>query len=100
MSASRDPLRMTRTKLCMRLKEIEEGSVGPLFALLRMTDWRETALRMTADVQRSLSRMASATSLVRSLISPAGPTHDGQPDSQGQDSISSRVRFKRRSQTR
>src|ERR1700735_1150265 len=42
-----------------------------------------------SDVRRC--RMASAASLVRSLFSPAGPTHDGQPLSHGQASISSRV---------
>jgi hypothetical protein len=36
-------------------------------------------------------RMAKAASLARSPRSPAGPTQDGQPFSQGQAAISSRV---------
>src|ERR1700722_10090167 len=44
-----------------------------------------------ASVSHSLPRIASATSLVFSHFSPAGPTHDGQPCSQLQPAINSWV---------
>ena len=40
----------------------------------------------------SRSKIASAASLARSPVSPAGPTHDGHPFSHGQPAMSSRVR--------
>lgn len=41
----------------------------------------------------SFSNIASAAGFARSPVSPAGPTHEGHPFSQGQPAISSRVRL-------
>src|SRR5664279_2501878 len=51
-------------------------------------------LGVAASQEHNLPRIARATSLDRSLLSPAGPTHDGHPLSHGQAAISSRVRAK------
>ena len=56
----------------------ECGNVGQL------VEWH-------AGYAHNRSRIASAASLARVPVSPAGPTHEGQPLSQEQPAISSRV---------
>ena len=63
---------------------------------LQRSNPRVSILYRGAHEQRR-SKMASAASLVRSLFSPAGPTHDGQPLSHGQPAINSCVRRRSRS---
>src|ERR1700722_1374541 len=65
------------------------GRTGSLSRRLQRGYAREFVEDAHAQIR---SRIASATSLVRSLFSLAGPTHEGQPLSQGHAEISSRVR--------
>ncbi len=61
---------------------------------------RTAIFRWASSQAQSLSKIASAASLVFSHLSPAGPTQEGQPLSQPQPAISSRVRRSKISWTR
>src|SRR5260370_41632791 len=67
-----------------------------LSVFIRVNPWlQSTSLSLSASAAIPYAprreRIASAASFARSPRSPTGPTHDGQPFSQGHAAISSRV---------